>query len=373
MRKLFRKRNLLLAVLIGIGIWLSTRTSDETVPPDSASGDRPTASHRTAEPSPEEHKTDFQSDEEPSANTETVPDDSPYNLKWCWHKSNRPFIGECRPGLGKEGGEVADDVPCDGEILPSPETCDGLDYDCDGHAGEPLPTGSWLVCRGVARNNDETENHFFLVTDDCRPVNTAQRFGYISEFRAGVAIAQMYEKIDTPLGRLRRIARRGVINREGRWLFAGWKFDDIGSFSDKGVAVATVGDKCYYVTADERELVPGARFNYCQGPYATDGIMLVTDGNSKYFIASDGKELFPGERYDETDGFFNNHSLACVAKGNSRYIIAKDNPDVFPNLRFDACYCTIENCVGTIGTDVYVIAPTDRTYVKTSLKGQQKP
>jgi hypothetical protein len=44
-------------------------------------------------------------------------------------------VGTCRPGnqlcVAREGG--ADWGPCEGEVLPAPDTCDGMDRDCDGN------------------------------------------------------------------------------------------------------------------------------------------------------------------------------------------------------------------------------------------------
>lgn len=89
-------------------------------------------------------------------------------------------VGQCKPGTQECIGGFWG--PCEGEIVPSAEQCDGLDHDCDGSTALPDVDGDgWTVCDGDCCENAACSDHPERVNpgaieypgnqidDDCNP------------------------------------------------------------------------------------------------------------------------------------------------------------------------------------------------------------
>lgn len=90
-------------------------------------------------------------------------------------------VGVCKGGVAQCVGG-AGWGPCEGEVVPSAEACDGLDGDCDGHGDDWDPDGDgWSACDGDCCetalcsptpelvNPGAMEHPANFVDDDCNP------------------------------------------------------------------------------------------------------------------------------------------------------------------------------------------------------------
>jgi hypothetical protein len=74
---------------------------------------------------------------------------SPGEVSSCYDgPAGTEGFGVCKAGLAACAGGTAWG-PCEGQLVPSAETCDGLDGDCDGHDDTWDPDGDgWTACDG---------------------------------------------------------------------------------------------------------------------------------------------------------------------------------------------------------------------------------
>lgn len=96
-------------------------------------------------------------------------------------------VGACLAGTQSCAGGVAWG-PCEGEVLPGPEACNGIDDDCDGHGDDWDPDGDgWSKCAGDCCQDTGCADHPELVhpgayefpgnglDDDCDPATPDEK------------------------------------------------------------------------------------------------------------------------------------------------------------------------------------------------------